>query len=103
MELPNQIILTADELVEIRTHDIQKRIYELERDKVLLKEDDWLNRLSERLQLDARRYRVDIKTGVCLLMKPEDIPNKPETKDGVASPERVPETKPEQVLDKPQT
>jgi len=72
MELPNQIFLTPDELIEIRGHDIQKRIYELEREKIILKEETWLNQVSGRLQLDIRRYHVDFKTGACVLIKPEE-------------------------------
>ena len=102
MELPNHIVLTNSEITEIRNSDAKKHICDLEKQKIIMQEEIWLNNVSERLQLDARRYRIDIKTGICLLVKPEDVPNGPGDKNGVASPERVSETKPEQILDKPQ-
>ena len=80
MDLPNSVSLTLDELLELQGYDIQKRIHDLEKQRVLLQEDAWLHKVSNRLQIDVRRYHIDVKTGICMLINPEDIKQPDATK-----------------------
>jgi hypothetical protein len=72
MDFPNRVMLTNSELTVIRNSDAQKRICELEKQKLLMQEEIWLNNVSDRLKLDIRRYNIDIQTGICMLIRPED-------------------------------
>jgi hypothetical protein len=81
MDIPNRVMLTNGELTAIRNSDVKKRICDTEKQKVMLQEEIWLNNVSDRLKLDIRRYNIDIKTGICMLIMPENPPKPESTKE----------------------
>jgi hypothetical protein len=62
--------LTANELLEIRNYDLNKKLLQSERDNIALKEELWLVSVSKRVNTDAHLYTIDFGSGVCTI-RPE--------------------------------
>ena len=66
---PNKTTLTQVELLELRNLQLQKKVIQLENDKISTHEQIWVARASSRLQLDLKQYEINIDTGECTLRK----------------------------------
>jgi hypothetical protein len=68
---PDKIVLTNEEIFEVQQTRIGKEICALDKRKLELQEELWLNNVSKRVQVNVRNYNIDINTGICVLIKPE--------------------------------
>lgn len=88
-QTPDKFKLSAQELMELKNIQLQKRLNQAEADKTTLEEVIWAKNVNARTQLDMRNYSVDISNGECTRL-PQAI-----------EPKQVPDQFKEQVSDKP--
>ena len=72
--LPDTFKLPQINTLEIKNYSLQRRIYQLEIEKIALLEELWISDVSKIVNADLHNYVINPDTGVCTI-KPE-IKNK---------------------------
>jgi len=66
---PDKVMLSPVELLELKNIQLQKKICNMEMDKVMIQERVFTAKVNERAQIDLKMYAIDIETGECVLRK----------------------------------